>query len=282
MSVSSSAARCAGSALGRVAGALWFALEAIGNSARGRRVVPAPILRAIAPARRRARRGRGRRARRAPAARRRPARRSRWAWPTGSCASSRRRAWAPRRSTCWSPPCWSSVRCASRAATAAGVLAFLHATLLGAAGGARPRDASLDSAARPRAARPAPADRDRGGAARSRSLADWMLGLVIRRRGLRARHRSAAAVLVACVVLGKPLSTAPLESRVVTGGAAAGRHARTSSWSRSTRRAPTTCRSTATGGRRRPNLEALGGRRARSSRRRARRRAGRCPATRRC
>jgi arylsulfatase A-like enzyme len=46
-------------------------------------------------------------------------------------------------------------------------------------------------------------------------LADWLIGFVIRRRGLRLGLEIVAAV-VALAILGKPLSTAPLENRVVT------------------------------------------------------------------
>jgi arylsulfatase A-like enzyme len=46
-------------------------------------------------------------------------------------------------------------------------------------------------------------------------LADWLIGFAIRRRGLRLGLEIAAAV-VALATLGKPLSTAPLENRVVT------------------------------------------------------------------
>src|SRR5262249_60267517 len=48
--------------------------------------------------------------------------------------------------------------------------------------------------------------------------ADWLVGLVIRRRGIRLVIE-AAAVLVACLMLGRPPSTAPLASRGGTGGA---------------------------------------------------------------
>ena len=46
-------------------------------------------------------------------------------------------------------------------------------------------------------------------------LADWLIGLVVRRRGVRLGLELAAAA-IALAVLGKPLSTAPLENRVVT------------------------------------------------------------------
>jgi len=46
-------------------------------------------------------------------------------------------------------------------------------------------------------------------------LADSLIGLVVRRRGVRLGLEAAAAV-IALAVLGKPLSTAPLENRVVT------------------------------------------------------------------
>jgi arylsulfatase A-like enzyme len=95
----------------------------------------------------------------------------------------------------------------------AGVLAFVHATLLGAVAvlgletlldqlhAHAMRGLRLPVAI---AALPAVA-----------VAADWLIGLVIRRRGIRLGIELAAAV-VACVVFGRPLSTAPLESRVVT------------------------------------------------------------------
>jgi arylsulfatase A-like enzyme len=95
----------------------------------------------------------------------------------------------------------------------AGVLAFVHATLLGAAA-VLGLETLLDQlhahALRglrlPVAIAAVPA---------VSVAADWLIGLAIRRRGIRLGLELAAAA-VACAVLGRPLSTAPLESRVVT------------------------------------------------------------------
>jgi arylsulfatase A-like enzyme len=95
----------------------------------------------------------------------------------------------------------------------AGVLAFVHATLLGTVA-ILGLEVVLDQAH---------AHALRGlrlpiAIATLPALAvalDWLIGLLIRRRGVRFGLELAAA-MIACVILGKPLSTAPLESRVVT------------------------------------------------------------------
>ena len=95
----------------------------------------------------------------------------------------------------------------------AGILAFVHATLLGTVA-VLGLEVVLDQAHAhalrglrlPIAIATLPA---------LAVVADWLIGLVIRRRGLRFGLELAAAA-IACAVLGRPLSTAPLESRVVT------------------------------------------------------------------
>src|SRR5262249_16197212 len=95
----------------------------------------------------------------------------------------------------------------------AGIFAFVHATLLGPVA-ALVLGCVLDQATAPALGclrlpigiAPLPA---------LAVIADWLIGLVIRRRGLRFGLELTAAV-IACAILGKPLSTAPLESRVVT------------------------------------------------------------------
>jgi Sulfatase len=95
----------------------------------------------------------------------------------------------------------------------AGVLAFVHATLLGAVA-VLGLEVVLDQAHAhalrglrlPIAIATLPA---------LAVIADWLIGWLIRRRGLRF-GLELTAMVIACAILGKPLSTAPLESRVVT------------------------------------------------------------------
>jgi arylsulfatase A-like enzyme len=200
-----------GLGLGALAGALWFTLEAIGNRLVGG-FVPAPILSAVAQL----------------------------DVGLGAAAGAVLGVLLPRGGLplglalamvygflrVFEPPgmgaeavyvlvaavlVLGAVRLARR--DGAGVLAFLHATLLGALGVLgletvldQVHAHALRGLRLPIAIATVPA---------LVVAADWIIGLVIRRRGLRLVIE-AAAVLVACVMLGRPLSTAPLESRVVT------------------------------------------------------------------
>src|SRR5262245_4040521 len=102
---------------------------------------------------------------------------------------------------------------ARRDRSGGGVLAFVHTALLGAAA-VLVADFALD-AAHASALRGLRLPILIAALPLLAVLADWLIGLVVRRRALRFGLEVVAAAIVLAVV-GKPLSTAPLENRVVT------------------------------------------------------------------
>ncbi len=200
-----------GGGLGILAGGLWFLLEAVGNWAAGG-VVPGPTLGRIAALDV----GFGALAGAVLGA----------VLPRGGLALGLAMGAAYGFLRVFAPPgvgaegVFVLVAVAAVAAGArlgrrdgGGVLAFVHATVLGAAAvlGA---DLALDSM-RASALRGLRMPIVIAALPLAAVALDWVLGLAVRRRGLRLGLEVAAAG-VALAILGSPLSTAPLENRVVT------------------------------------------------------------------
>ena len=275
------AARCAAAGSDSLAGgALVRSWRPIGNWAAGG-VVPASHARRD---RRSSTSGSaalaGARPRRVAAARRRGARARDGRGATGSCASTRRRAWAPRPSSC-------SVAAAALA-VGAGCAARRGATARASSRSCTPRCSvrlavlgRATSRSTPmhaeRAARPAPAGRDRGCCRSARSLADWLLGLVAPPPRRAARPRAARRRSSRSPCSAQPLVDGAAREPRRHGGAAARGHAgRLPGLARhDARRPPVALRLRAAD--RRPNLDGARRRRAHLHAGALDRRAGRCP-----